>query len=111
QGSDGSLYYLTYFGALRRISYPLAVSAAPETAPRPPLVAARPNPFHAGGTTRFDGMESERTITIYDTQGRLVRKLDRPEWDGVDSSGRPVRAGRYFAVASSGRRVGVVVTR
>jgi glucose/arabinose dehydrogenase len=111
QGSDGSLYFLTYFGEFKKISYLGAVSSTPDAAPRPPAIVARPNPFRAGTLTRFDGMEGETSFVIFDAQGRLIRKLERPEWDGIDASGGRVKAGRYFAVAGSGKRLGLVVAR
>jgi glucose/arabinose dehydrogenase len=109
QGEDGALYYLTYFGILRKISYLGPVSAVPPAAPSPAALRASPNPFRAGTPTRFEGMDGESSLTVFDAQGRLVRRLDRPEWDGRDAAGQAVRAGRYFIAAASGRHVGVLV--
>ncbi|MBC8366805.1 T9SS type A sorting domain-containing protein [bacterium] len=73
------------------------------------------NPFRSNTTLSFSlPATADLRMDIYDVQGRLVRNLhagsaaagDRQLlWDGLDSQGRPVRSGVYFAKASAGNRV------
>ena len=68
-----------------------------------------PNPFNPLTTIRFDLARAGRTeLAVYDLQGRRVRVLvsdvlpaGRHEvaWDGLDSQGRTVSSGLYFARA------------
>ena len=112
QGTDGALYYTTYNGAFRRISYPLPVSGTPEVpeaSPARPRASARPNPFLAGQTTRFTGMTGR--LSVFDPMGRLVRRLDAPEWDGLDASGNRVSPGPYWVVSGAGVRLKTFVVR
>lgn len=71
--------------------------------------AAFPNPTRRGITLPLRARSTGRTeLTILDATGRLVRaiRIDAEvgsehdvEWDGNDTSGRPVRAGVYFVTA------------
>lgn len=112
QGQDGALYYTTYNGAFRRISYPLPVTGNPDVSPAAPIhprAEARPNPFRAGTTTRFTGMTGR--LSVFDTMGRLVRRLDQPAWDGLDDSGSRVAPGLYWVASASGERLKTLVVR
>ena len=70
------------------------------------LRPARPNPFLGGTSIPFRIAETSRVrIEIWDTSGRLVRRLlDRQTspgehqvtWDGADDSGRALAPGAYF---------------
>jgi hypothetical protein len=76
------------------------------------LLGARPNPFGASTSIRFDLHERSRvTLRVYDIRGRLIRTLiDRPveagrhaaEWDGKDSGGNRTSLGVYFVVWRAG---------
>ncbi|MCZ7556954.1 MAG: VIT domain-containing protein [Bacteroidia bacterium] len=74
-----------------------------------------PNPFNPSTVIRFTMHDAAASVavvrlTIYDQQGRLVRKLyeGRPgpgtttlEWDGSDDMGRPLPSGLYYCLMSS----------
>ncbi|MFP4015209.1 MAG: autotransporter-associated beta strand repeat-containing protein, partial [Chitinispirillaceae bacterium] len=67
-----------------------------------------PNPFRHLTTIRFElPVESKVQLDIYDTRGRLLRRIVRPDkvyragthkvfWDGRDERGAPAAAGNYF---------------
>ncbi len=62
---------------------------------------AMPNPFRTGTRVTLSGGEAVRTITVYDTAGRLRRAIELggsepgATWDGLDAAGRPVSPGVY----------------
>ncbi len=72
------------------------------------LFPAHPNPFTHGTTIRFEAprdVSSKVSVAVFDTSGRLVRRLfDEPvvggghlvDWDGADEQGCPVASGVYF---------------
>ena len=76
------------------------------------LEMARPNPFLDVTQIRFEvPVAGPADLTVYDTAGRLVRRLHRgiiaaghhtTYWDGSDSNGRRVAAGVYFVKLTSG---------
>jgi FG-GAP-like repeat/FlgD Ig-like domain len=65
-----------------------------------------PNPARAGSQLSFALPQAAQVeLSIYDSQGRLVRQLLKGSfepgnhsvrWDGLDRSGRPVEGGMYF---------------
>ncbi len=61
-------------------------------------LSARPNP---GRRFRFTGLSrTGATVDVYDSRGRLVRRLSSTPgltWDGRDDAGSRVRPGCYFA--------------
>jgi FlgD Ig-like domain len=72
-----------------------------------------PNPFNPTTTITYDVAAggARVSIAVFDASGRLVRTLldeHRPagtqavDWDGRDSSGRPVSSGVYFYRMTSG---------
>lgn len=73
-----------------------------------------PNPFNESTTIRFGIPEPSRvTVTIFDGQGRRVRRLVDGErergyhpilWDGIDDRGGPVASGVYFVMMRSGTK-------
>jgi hypothetical protein len=93
----------------------LSIDSTTVTAVNSPAGASRmatlyrpvPNPFNPVTTFRFELAQSvEVSFSIYDTSGRLVRKLVagvRPrgmhdvDWDGTDDRGVPMASGLYFA--------------
>jgi hypothetical protein len=87
------------------------------------LPVARPNPFSARTTIRFeiDGGRSAVAVRVYDAGGRLIRNLleadlDRGAhhvvWDGRDERGRSIGAGTYFYVLETqGRQLSARMTR
>jgi hypothetical protein len=90
-----------------------AVSAAPETFALRSVVY--PNPFNPVTTIHFDCPTPSRVdAAIYDSAGRLVRRLATGEvfgtgrhgitWRGLDDRGRAAASGCYHYVLSSGGR-------
>lgn len=88
-------------------------SYEPDTVPAlTRLLGARPNPFAPGTAVHFELSRSERVVVeIYDTRGRLVRKLldnvlepgaYQEVWDGADSRGSEVHGGVYFVKMRAG---------
>lgn len=79
-----------------------AVSGTPPT-----VVRAAPNPFGSATDVVFSLATREpAVVTVYDVQGRLVRRLHEGmmsagrhsiPWDGLDERGRTVGSGAYFA--------------
>ena len=101
---DGSLKYQQAIAMLERI---LAAMRPTETL----LLANYPNPFNPETWIPYHlANESDVVITIYDTQGVIVRRLDlghQPEgyytgqsraayWDGRNEFGERVASGLYF---------------
>ena len=86
----------------------------------PILYQNSPNPFNPTTLLRFDipGSSSERTpvnLSIFDTRGRLVKRLLRRElaggchsisWNGIDDHGKARPSGIYTAVLeATGKRI------
>jgi hypothetical protein len=79
---------------------------APPSAVQPPSISVVPSPFVRSTVIEYEVKVPERVrLGIYDKAGRLVRTLvdaeqpvgpHRVEWDGSDSSMRPVPSGIYF---------------
>ena len=77
-----------------------------EAIERTGITAVAPNPFSPFTSVKFDiKRNSQVDVTVYDTTGRLVRRLEsgiRPagryetRWNGRDDSGRSVASGVYF---------------
>jgi hypothetical protein len=71
-----------------------------------------PNPFRGVTTLHYTlATESRIDLSIYDTSGRFVARLDRGRrdagrhtaaWDGRDAAGRSLGAGAYFVRLASG---------
>jgi subtilisin family serine protease len=66
------------------------------------IKANYPNPFNSSTIIQLEGQPGQNSlIMIFDTTGRLVKKLiatsNNPVWDGTDSDGNTVSAGIYFA--------------
>lgn len=78
--------------------------------PKPPALAAYPNPFAGSLYVSFQGPEgaTEARVEIYDVRGRLVWGVDFPEgsaeldWNGRDSAGRTAAPGVYFVHVRTG---------
>ena len=101
--SDGSLKYQRAIALLERV---LAAMRPTETL----LLANYPNPFNPETWIPYHLSElSDVHIIIYDTHGRVVRRLDlghQPEgysslsraahWDGLNDAGERVASGVYF---------------
>ncbi|MEQ1834368.1 MAG: FlgD immunoglobulin-like domain containing protein [Candidatus Eisenbacteria bacterium] len=91
-----------------------SAAGVPRLALAPPL----PNPSRGSTTLRYVlPAQGTVTLSIHDVAGRLVRTLSpgpqdagahELQWDGHDSRGRAVAAGRYLARAQAG---GMTVTR
>jgi endoglucanase len=70
-----------------------------------------PNPISTGSKIEFFLPKPEHTdITIYNSQGQVVKKLlndmslagvNTVYWNGADNGGQPMRAGLYFVCVSS----------
>lgn len=84
----------------------------PEGTARRPSPLAFPNPFRL--TTRLE-IRGSGPITIRDSMGRIVRRLNRglgePSvlWDGHDDSGDPLPADLYYFSAQSAAVRGTVI--
>jgi hypothetical protein len=73
-----------------------------------------PNPVRASAQVHFNlGLKAEPVLSIYDTAGRLVRRIEagvmepgprKISWDGTASSGNRVAPGIYFLELSAGTR-------
>jgi hypothetical protein len=91
---------------VRRLPDPADVAGADDAPARPPFARASPNPTRGAVsfTLRATG---PACVELFDVAGRLVRSLRTPaaavagadllrlDWDGRDSSGRPVASGVY----------------
>ena len=99
-----------YFGSVDGLPiHSLAAVSLPELVPTTPrslaLAQSAPNPFGAGTTISFGlARAGEVSLDIFDTQGRLVRRLKHgalaagnhiAAWDGADDSGAGVPPGVY----------------
>ncbi len=81
-------------------------TAAPETPRAARLMAPAPNPFNPSTRVAFDlDVAGPVDLSIYDLQGRLVRRLHRGPlpvgshertWNGRDDAGRRVAGGPYL---------------
>jgi VCBS repeat protein/flagellar hook capping protein FlgD len=97
-------------------SFTFAVTGVGDAAAPPVAVHATPNPFARSTTLEVAGVATARArFLIYDTAGRLVRRLGESEadrdaravtWDGRDQSGRELPAGVYrFRLEDRGARL------
>jgi hypothetical protein len=79
----------------------------------PPMfgIAAFPNPFTSAVNLAVKGIRAadNTTVSIYNVKGQMVRQVSFTgqleitwNWDGKDSSSKPVSPGIYFARVSSG---------
>lgn len=84
--------------------------------PRPPFnIVNYPNPFNPGTEiSYFNAVEGPVSLEIFDTSGRLVRRLvkktqaageHRVFWDGKNDSGSGQSSGIYFCKLKSGKNV------
>jgi hypothetical protein len=72
-----------------------------------------PNPLRISAQVHFSlGLKTEPVLSIYDIEGRLVRRIEPGEmepgrrkinWDGKNAGGKPVAQGIYFAEVSAAR--------
>ena len=116
---DGDLYVGGEFSLLGGWnSYGLARwRLAPRPEPEAPprffwFEGAQPNPFNPRTSLVFRIPSPGRVeIEIFDSRGRMVRRLDKPwsvpgelrvDWDGADDAGRAVASGSYRVRASYG---------
>ncbi len=116
-GPDGGLWYLRQggnpddgSGEIRRIVW---TDAPPDTSPPPPArpgvaLTAWPVPMRTTLTLGWTmPLPGRVTLAVFDTRGRLVRRLvaagvmasgsHTATWDGLDTDGRRVPAGLYWA--------------
>lgn len=99
----------------------IAMSASPEIPVAAPALSpeqsrltllAAPNPFRGETTLRFELPRASLVrLSLYDTAGRLVRRLgggprsagpQEERWDGLDRTGRRVAPGVYFVRLETG---------
>lgn len=126
QSQVGSQLYTATGGLLKRV---LCMSMGNEQASdggsSPSVVlslGAYPNPFNPSTTISFSAPSSARTVTldIYSVDGRHIASLYRGggsngvisrTWNGLDSAGRPVSSGVFYArvVADGEARTGKLV--
>lgn len=103
---------------------PLALEFAPAVPSESAWLAAggarlrnRPNPFNPATSVCFELPRSGQVdVAIYDTSGRLVRRLgggrlprgaSELEWDGRDGRGQPAQSGVYlYRLLLDGRQLG-----
>ena len=81
-------------------------------------IKSYPNPFNPSVTIEYKiYRESDVSLTIYDVQGREVKKLFKCEhipgnymesWSGLDNQGNQAHAGTYFARIKTGNISNVV---
>ncbi|MEZ4649243.1 MAG: hypothetical protein R3E97_10790 [Candidatus Eisenbacteria bacterium] len=80
------------------------------------IASAWPNPFRDSVTLALDDGEPI-DLDLYDTTGRLVRRLSPAEgeatlrWDGKDARGLELPAGVYFARPRSGQQAAIRVIK
>ncbi len=82
------------------------------------LVQNFPNPFNPSTIIRYDlPSTSDVTLAVYDITGRTIATLTETrqpagvyeiQWDGMDSQGRQVATGVYFARLTAGRQSDVI---
>ncbi|MEZ5066225.1 MAG: FlgD immunoglobulin-like domain containing protein [bacterium] len=94
---------------------PPGVDAPVPSAPGTELaIEASPNPTRGAVRLSLSGTTVAGDYSIYDVQGRLVRRLASTHatalpptatWDGRNEAGRVVPAGAYFVRATAGERV------
>jgi hypothetical protein len=114
-GLTQSVYVTVY---LYRNSQVAVADAGFDAAMSDTRMSVWPNPFNESSVISISGPEfahADGPIRIFDTSGRLVRKLAadnavgsrhciQAKWDGRDSGGRPVADGVYFCCFSGGGR-------
>ncbi len=117
----GSLRGTFYLDEIRLVAAPYSggVTAVWEEAERSgaprdfALAPNYPNPFNSATTIRYRIAEPGRVrVEIFDVQGRKLKTLAdadvgpgvyQVEWDGTDTSGKPVATGVYLARLQQGR--------
>jgi len=85
----------------------------------PLMMSPRPGVMSERTTFYFGrGLETPCRLEVYDTRGRLVRRLrgerglDRVLWDGRDGTGQPVGSGVYLVrLIAEGQRISTKVVR
>jgi glucose/arabinose dehydrogenase len=112
-GPDGALWYCRQTGSIGRV-FGTGVLAAPPATAVAPMLRLRVSP--AVGRAEFAvRAPAPARLSIFDTAGRLVRRLDRPGlsthegeqtlvWDGRDERGTPQGPGVYVAYLDVGAR-------
>ena len=113
-GPEGGIWYcreyvtdFAHSGQIRRIVS--TASSSVDNASHP-VAFARPYPLPSTGSVQFDwsiAHAARVSLAILDVRGRLVRAVAVPRalpvghhhaiWDGLDSYGRAVQPGIYFA--------------
>jgi hypothetical protein len=69
-------------------------------------ISIYPNPFLSCIT--IDGLDFKKTVCIYNSSGKLIRKYfisSRIVWDGKDDFGTEQAAGRYYIKVQDGNKV------
>jgi len=96
-------------GAVVRIAGPVSVAEEEDTARL--NVSSAPNPARSGVLFTVHGVsDSKSSLTIFDLQGRVVRRLAvggfsrQVAWDGSCDSGVRVKSGVFHAVVRNGDR-------
>jgi len=83
--------------------------------PQVPTLTIGPNPSSGGVSFHLTGFAGKPEIKVYDITGRLVRSLRSGDetrslrWDGMDTQGKLVASGLYFARVSNSSLQGKVV--
>jgi glucose/arabinose dehydrogenase len=115
-GPDGALYFTSIHesfpggpGVYRVARGATSIGDGPPGSPS--LARAVPNPSGSAGTTFYLPHSGRADVSIWDVQGRLVRRLagegDRVPWDGRTGSGAAVPTGvYYFRVRSNDASIG-----
>ncbi len=115
---SGKVQRLANLGVNRRITVLESGSTAviseqdAETPTGVRLYGNYPNPFNPSTSVRFSMPQADHVaIDIYDTRGRLVRRLMNEfcapgfhslDWDGLDNDGRQAASGLYFCLLTKG---------
>jgi FlgD Ig-like domain len=110
--SDNGLYLFSiedFAGVPTGIDHPPAIARTAR------LLANYPNPFNPSTTIAYEvDRGGDMSLAVYDTQGGLVRVLERgraeagrseTRWDGTDAHGRRVVSGVYFVRLTAGGAV------
>jgi len=104
---DGVVEFMAIDNAAIRLMMYVGTLDVPDPGDGPALrlAASKPNPFRTSTTLRFSTQRAgDVGISIYDTGGRVVWRLDQRfpagshevKWDGLDASGRPIPNGVLF---------------
>lgn len=110
--SDNGLYL---FSVEDFNGVPTDIDDAPALAKTARLLANYPNPFNPSTTIAYEVDRGvDMSLAVYDTQGALVRVLERgraaagrseTRWDGTNAQGRRVASGVYFVRLAAGGAV------